>query len=402
MRLATATIQRMQLDSVLNGQAELVRRQAALASGNRITKPSDDPLGASQAREAHSAIAANAAFRTNQDTARNRLGLAESTLGSVVDNLQGIRERLVQAGNGALSASERKGIAAELRQRYGELIGLANADDGTGRALFGGLSSNGKPFSTTTTGVAYHGDEAVEEVAVGPNSRLATSASGSDVFLRVPTGNGVFTTGRSPTSTGTALADLGRVTDAAQLTGNDYEIRFSVGGTTTYHIYDTTTHSTLVAGVPYQSGAAIAFAGMTFNVTGTPDHGDAMTVTSGATASMFDSVTQAITALEATSTTAGDGARFNQALRNATDLLDRSLERVADQRSQLGDRLAQLDSMGDFIDQRDLLQKAEIARVEDIDFAEAISAFTAQQTSVQAALQSYAQVARTNLFEYLR
>jgi flagellar hook-associated protein 3 FlgL len=402
MRLATSTVQRMQLDAVVNGQAELVRKQSALASGNRITKPSDDPLGAAQAREAHSALAASGAFRSNQDTAKNRLGLAESTLGTVVDNLQSVRERLIQAGNGALSNSERKGIAAELRQRYTELIGLANADDGTGRALFGGLASDGKPFAQAAGGVIYSGDEAVEEVAVGPGSRMATSANGADVFLRVPTGTGVFTTGRAAGATGTAIADLGRVVDATQLTGNNYEIRFSVGGSTTYEIFDTTSNSSVAAGLPYQSGQAISFAGMSFNVNGAPNNGDAITVKSGETATMFDAISRAISALEAPQVNSTDAAAYSQALRNSTDMLDRGLERVADKRSELGERLSQLDRIGQHTDQRDLLQQAEIARVEDIDFAKAISEFTAQQNAVQAALQSYAQVARTNLLEYLR
>ena len=105
----------------------------------------------------------------------------------------------VQANNSSLSDGDRKAIAAELRGILDGLLSMANSTDGTGRYLFAGSADDSAPFSRTTTGVAYNGDQTQRRVELAPETFIADTSPGNlradyvlpRVGLRI-TGSGVF------------------------------------------------------------------------------------------------------------------------------------------------------------------------------------------------------------------
>ena len=191
MRVSTGMIFDTGLGSIQRQTATLLHTQQQVATGRRVVTPADDPVAAARALEVTQARDINAQYRTNQENAGSALGLVEAHLAQLGELIQGVQERAVQAGNGALADSDRAAIAVDLRARFGEMLGIANATDGTGLSLFSGYQGHAVPFAGTVEGgVAYSGDDGQRALQVSASRRLAVSDSGNDVFMRVRTAAG--------------------------------------------------------------------------------------------------------------------------------------------------------------------------------------------------------------------
>lgn len=196
MRVSTGMIYDSGLASIQNRTSSLLRTQQQLSSGRRILAPSDDPVAAARALEVTQSMAANKAQAETRNNLKSAAGIADAQLQSATDLLQRVRELTVQAGDAALSVQDRRSIALELRQRFEELVGIANAKDGLGNSLFGGFQVGNNPFAgSVEDGVRYLGDDGLRALQVSNSRLLGASQSGNDIFMRVPNGNGVFATG---------------------------------------------------------------------------------------------------------------------------------------------------------------------------------------------------------------
>src|SRR5690606_27918661 len=91
----------------------------------------------------------------------------------------------------ALSDQDRASIASELRAVRSELLAIANRDDGNGRRLFAGTRDGVIPFADNGGVVAYAGDDGRNRIEVSPDQHITDGDAGSDVFLRVRTGDGI-------------------------------------------------------------------------------------------------------------------------------------------------------------------------------------------------------------------
>ena len=180
-------------------------------------------MAAARALEVQQAKDVTGQYGTNQNNAKSALGLEEAQLGSATDMFGRLHELAVTAGNSTLSASNRKGIAVELRARFDEMMGLANSTDGTGQYQFSGYMGSTKPFggnvdalvNGTTPDVTYSGDDGQRTLQVAATRHLEVSDAGTDVFMRIKNGNGQFTTNYAAGNTGTGIADAGSVTNPA-------------------------------------------------------------------------------------------------------------------------------------------------------------------------------------------
>ena len=403
MRISTATVQVSASQGVVRGQADLARLQQQLASGRRVLSPSDDPTGSARAVVLASARETNDRYRVNQDAARNQVSLAEQTLGSASDLVQGIRERLVQGANGTINAADRKAIAAELRAMQGELLTLANTRDADGGYIFAGYAQGTQPFTATATGADYNGDQGQRAIQVSAGEPLPISENGAEVFETIRRGNGTFESAANSANAGSGVIDRGAVTDPAVLTDHRFDIAFSViGGVTTFALNDLTAGTTISAGNAYSDGAGIAVAGMRVTISGGPAGGDRFTLQPSGNRSLFAIINGAATALERAGTgdSADNARRANELAASIADV-DQGLNRLSEKRGQFGLALQQVESYGSQSADHDLMYKTELSGLRDIDYAKTISEFLARQQSLQAAQSSFARIAQGTLFDFL-
>ena len=138
MRISTAQMQRQGTNAMLDRFTELARTQQQLATGLRILKPSDDPLGMTRVLPLRELISQNLQYNKNADSADSRLQLEDSTLGGVTNSLTRIYELAVQTNNDTLSSSDRIAIAEAVEQSLQTIMGLANTRDGNGEYIVRG------------------------------------------------------------------------------------------------------------------------------------------------------------------------------------------------------------------------------------------------------------------------
>lgn len=290
MRVSTGMIYDSGLASMQNRTSTLLRTQQQLSTGRRILAPSDDPVAAARALEVQQSLAANKAQAETRNNVKSAAGIADAQLQSVTDLLGRVRELTVQAGDAALSTQDRRSIALELRQRFEELVALANAKDGLGNSLFGGFQIGNKPFAgSVEDGVRYLGDDGQRALQVSNSRQLGISQSGNDIFMRIKNGNGVFATStqNEKSVNATHITYEGTATLAAPLTTGSFDIQFTSetayafvdGNGTTFHTGTYTSGSPINladAGPTFDYGASLVF-------TGSPSAGDSFTVERTAT-----------------------------------------------------------------------------------------------------------------------
>ncbi|MCC7010971.1 MAG: flagellar hook-associated protein FlgL [Planctomycetes bacterium] len=165
--------------------ATLVRSQEQVSSGKRIIRPSDDPIGASQALAFKRQIAAAERNKTAVEGARVMLDTASSSLQDAGTMLAEARSILLQAMNGTQSDDDRVLLGNSLSLIRDRLLEIGNQRTGN-RYLFSGTGTSTAPFVEGTaagnTRVNYAGNDESQEVLVGVDSELTFTLPGDDVF----------------------------------------------------------------------------------------------------------------------------------------------------------------------------------------------------------------------------
>lgn len=182
MRISTQNLFEMGGARLCDLQGELARTQLQISSGRRILVPSDDPAGSARALDITQSQSMNTQFGVNRQAATNALSETEGVLSSVTSLLLDVKTATIAAGNGALTDSDRGFLATELRGRFDELLGLANARDALGNYLFSGFQTATPAFVQTAGGVQYQGDQGQRLVRVDTAREMAISQTGTSVF----------------------------------------------------------------------------------------------------------------------------------------------------------------------------------------------------------------------------
>jgi flagellar hook-associated protein 3 FlgL len=406
MRVSTGMIFDAGVTTIQRQTAMLLRTQQQVATGRRVLTPSDDPVAAARALEVTQSREINAQYRINQDNARTALGLVDTELASANDLLQAIHERAVQAGNASLSSADLASLAKDLRARFDQLLGIANATDGTGLYLFSGYQGGVKPFSgTVEAGVAYQGDDGQRLLQVSGSRQLAVSDSGSDVFLRARNGNGIFAVSAGAGNTGAGLIDGGN--PLGTYDGHSYTLTFASGGAGleyTVDDYDPVAGTTVTTGpFAFQSGVPIQLGGGALEVTigDTPAAGDTFRVEPSTTQSIFDTVAAVILALESAGNDPAGRARLNNVLGRTYSDLQQAMDNLLAVRASVGSRLSEADALSNLVEERVIQYETTLSRLQDLDYAEAITRLTQEQTNLEAAQKSFLRVAGLSLFNYI-
>lgn len=402
MRISTNTVYELGIATLQQQQESLLKTQQQVATGRRVLTPADDPVAAARALDVSQADSANTQYAVNRNSAKSNLGLEESTLQSLTGLIQDVRTATLSAGNPVLSNSDRAAIVTELRGNLDQLTGLANSTDGTGQYLFSGYQGTTKPFTLTATGAQYSGDQGQRLVQIGAARQIGVSDSGSDIFERIKTGNGVFVLAAGATNAGTGVSSPGSVANPAALTGHSYQINFSVSGsTTTYDVVDTTTSTTLSTGNAYTSGNSITVDGMQFDIQGSPVNGDQFTITPSGNQSLFKTLNDLIGMIANPVNSAAGTTKLTNGLNAALLNLDHGLDNVLSVRAKVGTRLQEVDALDSLGSDLSLQYKQTLSQLQDVDYNKAISDLTMQQTNLQAAQKSFLKISGMSLFDYI-
>lgn len=400
-RTATSDAYAASLTRLATRQQTLTQMQENLTAGKRVLRASDDPASAAQAERARTRMSRVESDQRALEVQRNALTTAESSLNSATTLMQRFRELIVQGGNTLLSATDRASIVLEMQGLRDQILTLANTKDSNGQPLFGGLGSADAPFVDQAGGVVYNG---LPGQAASTGVSLPATLDGFATFMDVPTGNGVFTVAQSTTTSG-VWSDQGQVTNPALLTGHNYSIQFTVtGATTTYSVVDTTSATTVQSNQPYTAGQTISFDGMSIVTKGTPANGESLNIAPAGRDSLFGTIDRAIAAVQGNNgagNVGGNSGKVSQDIARALTEIDTGMARLAAARGQAGMLMARADSITDQQSTRSIQLEADRSREEDLDMVKALSDFDMQKTAYSVALQTYAQIQKLSLFNFI-
>jgi flagellar hook-associated protein 3 FlgL len=167
-----------------SSMSRLATLQEQASSQKRLSKPSDDPQGVSEALQVRAQQRASEQYARNINDGEGWLTSIEGALKSSTDLLQRARNLVVQGANsGALSAPARESIASELDSLKDELLKQANTEF-LGQPVFAGNSTAASAFdaSYTHTGVAG----STVERRVDSTSTIQVDADGAKIFGEGP------------------------------------------------------------------------------------------------------------------------------------------------------------------------------------------------------------------------
>nr|WP_315466370.1 flagellar hook-associated protein FlgL [uncultured Rhodoferax sp.] len=410
-RLASANTYDNALSNLSKRQTGLSNLQENLTAGKKVVRASDDPTGAAQAERALTRLSRIATDQRALESQRNTIANAESTLGDVVDALQQFRQLVVSAGNGTHTPEERKTIANQLQGLREQILSYANRTDTNGQPLFGALASAAVPFNGPNANAPDYTYSGLPGQTATSNTAIAHSLDGESTFMAQPARDGVFNVTLNTIPAGRTLQTSGvSVADAAAVTGSAYTLQVTAVDTTsvpgvtsvTYSVTEDPSVSGAIAdqtaSFPTGQKTAIPLTGvpgLALTMSGTPAVGDQVSITPNP--SIFSVMDDAIRDIRSASNANAATQAVGQALHN----LDIGMNRVSAIRGQAGDLLNRADRITANQATKSIQLEADRSRAEDLDMIKGVADFQNQQTGYQAALQSYAQVQKLSLFNFL-
>lgn len=392
---------------MLRNQGTMSDIQQQLSSGKKLLRPSDDPVGAAQVIRLTEELAQISQYNKNGNLLKNSLEQEEAVLRNINDASNRARVLMVQAGNGILNSGDRKAISIEMGEIRDEIFDLMNSQNANGEYIFSGYQSQSPAFSynASATGNKYsfEGDDGINEIQISNNVRLQANSNGSEVFANVL----ARLTSSITASAGVTSASL-NVTqqsaydlfykanyDAVTPANNDYQVTILAGNQV--QIDNVGTGST-VATLGFTSGQPFTFKGLEFNITGGVGDTVDFQLDPPQKKSLVETLNDFYIALS--DETISDG-NYQDALSDALVGVDNGLLAVANATSAIGGRINSASSVFESNLDLEITNKTARSNIEDVDYAEAVSELSKQETALQAAQATFAKVTGMSLFDYI-
>lgn len=224
MRISSNLFFQTGLNSINAQQSDLVHIYRQVGSGKRMVHPSDDPLAAAQAINVSQTLAMSERYAANRRVASDNLAMQENVLNTVTLQLQDVKTRLVEAGNGTMSTLDRNTLAEVLELARESLLNLANSTDGNGQYMFSGSMGNVPAFGGDGS---YGGDQRERLIQVDQTRQIAGAHLGNDIFSRAAPGTVGYVTRPGSDNTGTAAVASYSMTNSTGLAaGRVVQIEF--------------------------------------------------------------------------------------------------------------------------------------------------------------------------------
>ncbi|WP_223065961.1 flagellar hook-associated protein FlgL [Paenibacillus caui] len=184
----TGVMQNLQLlKNLRNINTAMTVGQNQLATGQRITKPSDDPIGVGYQMRYDTDLARDDQFLENAKTGNDILKTMDSLMQQADDVLKRARTLTLQAANGTYGQEQRQVIAKEIRQLKEQMVTIGNSTY-NGRYLFNGQKTDQTPY-TSATASTDETDQGLFYLNVSPAVKVPVSISGETIFGAAGTDN---------------------------------------------------------------------------------------------------------------------------------------------------------------------------------------------------------------------
>ncbi|HUF10688.1 MAG TPA: flagellin [Rhodothermales bacterium] len=188
MRINTNLQALSSLNALQRTNSHLGIRQLRLATGSQINRAEDDSAGYTIAKKLEARVRGQAKALQNIGDAKSMLTVGEGSLNSVMDILQSMKEKTIQAANDTMGTTERDAIKNELDALSAEIGEILGDTTFNGTSLFSSAGTsfiyqvnaeNGDTFTATVNSMAV----GVTGMSVDTGDLLVTGASTAGATL---------------------------------------------------------------------------------------------------------------------------------------------------------------------------------------------------------------------------
>ncbi|MDQ0227141.1 flagellar hook-associated protein FlgL [Bacillus sp. 7586-K] len=164
MRVTQSMLASNSLRNLSKSYSNMGKYQDQLATGKKISRPSDDPVVAIKGMFYRTNLTEVEQYKRNLNEAYTWMENSEAGIEQATQVIQRIRELTVQANNSTNSPEDLKAIGVEISQLKEDLIGVANTKV-AGNYIFNGtqtknppipLDANGNPDFSQINSTAYN------------------------------------------------------------------------------------------------------------------------------------------------------------------------------------------------------------------------------------------------------
>jgi flagellar hook-associated protein 3 FlgL len=398
MRITQGLNQTQFLTALDSLESSLSQTQNQVSSGLAFTTPSQNPIAAGTVSNYNQVLAQSKQYTANGNSAQTGLQTEDTALTQLQNQLQSLRSLSLEANSGTQTGEDLSAIAAQATQIQNSLLTIANTQDGNGQYIFSGFATQTQPFSLTAAGAAYAGDQGQQHLQIAAGQTVAAGDNGDVVFNQIKTGNGVFTTAANAGNTGSGVIGATTVSGAAGYTGGTFSINFTAANT-----YNVENAASVVVGTgTYTPGQTITYGGAQIALSGQPAVNDSFDVAPSGNQSLFTTVQNLVTALQAGANSSSAKPALNNAIASALNNIDQAISQTSTVQANVGGRLNTITTQqSQATSQQTQLQKS-ISSLQSLDYAAAITSLDSQNTTLSAAMQAYTLTQGLTLFKYIQ
>jgi len=407
-RISTNQLYDRSIDAVTRNQADLSDLQQQLASGKKLLRPSDDPVGAAQVVRLTEELDKLGQYKRNNDLLKNTLEQEEVVLSSINDALNRARVLMIQSGNGVYDKTDLQAIGIEIGAIRDEVFGLMNSQNANDEYIFAGYQSQSPAFNYDPTSAAnqysFAGDDGLNRIQVSDSVTLQANSSGKAVFEDVLAR---LTPSISTTSGVTSAAsrvsqqqqfDSFHKQNYDQVTPANNAFRAEIIGTDQVRITNIASGNTIDT-VGFVSGQPFVFKGIEFTIEGSAGNTVDFQLNRPSKQNIADTLNDFFIALN--DENLGDSG-VRESISDALVGIDNSMRSIANATSSVGGRINVATSVYESTLDIEIANKSARSVIEDVDYAEAVSELSKQETALQAAQATFSLVTGLSLFDYIR
>ncbi|WP_100655850.1 flagellar hook-associated protein FlgL [Alteromonas flava] len=407
MRISTNQIFDQNIRSVLDNQRGLTDTQQQLATGKRINKPSDDPVGAAQVVRLTEQLDKITQYQRNNDLLTSSLEQQEAVLRGINDSVNRARVLVIQSGAGYNTQADREAIASEIEQIRNEVLDLMNSQNANGEYIFAGFQSESQAFefnpAATGNKIVFVGDDGINKVQLSDSVTVQSTSSGKTVFEDVLARYNFTVSGNSGVTVDTAAVTKQGSFD--NFFENNYDpvtpannvFRFTIQAGNQLQVTNVGTGA-VVDTLDFQSGQKVNYEGIELDIDGAVGANLEITLNTPEKKNVAETLNDMFLALTNENFADSD---FKEAINDALVGIDNSLAKMGLENSSIGGRLNVAQSIKETNLDLEIANKAARSAIEDVDYAKASAEFAKQETALNAALATFPRVTSLSLFDFI-
>ena len=369
-----------------------------IASQKRINKPSDDPIGITQALRLEKVLSQIGQYGKNIQHGQSWLSITDSALQTVNGLIVRGKEIANQMATGTYGEDQRSNAAQEVKNIIAQLVQVGNTKL-IGRYIFSGYQEDTAAFR----------DDLYIHNAIANSSNNADytgSATSSGAYTGLYSKQYVvkITTGGAVGAAAYTVSEDGGVT-----WGSDVLTSFAPAGTPVYNDINSTDQG---ARITFSASGTLT-AGDQFTIEVSRYNGDEhdMEIAIGSSAQMKINLTGTTVFGEAGENNIFDilvGLKDSlennniEGIQVGLDQLNKFQPRVVGNMADVGSRLNRIDMCKNILSDLDSNNTERLSDIEDLDMVKAINDLNMKQTTYKAILYSVSQIVGLSLVDFLR